>query len=129
MSVSQAIASLMKITLLIMFCVAFGAVSSAHAYSDTRIRHVAKERQKQAAIDAAAEEIPMLTTSPETGKKYDILGTVQGWDVLNKGKKAVFLQMRRQALTLKADAISDVSCKTVLKAMAQSCEGFAIKWK
>lgn len=99
------------------------------AFADSRVHHPEKERQKQAVIDARAEEIPLFENKPADKRPYDILGTVQGWDILNKGKKAVFLQMRRQALTLKADAITDVSCQTVAKAVAQSCQGFAIRWK
>lgn len=118
----------MKKYLLVALVAVFFELPLDSVHADSRIRQPDKERKKQALIDAAAEEIPLYTDRIKD-RAYEIIGTVDGWDVLNKGKKAVYLQMRRQALKLKADAIADVSCETTLKAVAQSCHGFAIKWK
>lgn len=95
--------------------------------TDDRVRHPFKEQQKEDAIDALAEEIPIFEDLPD--RPYKLLEMIRAEDVFTKSRAAVYLKLRRKALKLKADAIVDLKCKTVAKAIAQSCYGSAVRWE
>lgn len=86
-----------------------------------------REAQKEAKIDAAAEEIEIIKGRPE--RAFHMLSPVKGDDMMTKSLAGAYHQMRLQALKVSADAITEVECRKVSEYLAISCTGFAVKWQ
>jgi hypothetical protein len=86
-----------------------------------------REAQKEAKLDAAAEEIEIIKSRPT--RTFRMLMPVKGDDMMSKSLAGAYHQMRLQALKVKADAITEVECRKVAEYLALSCTGFAVKWQ
>ncbi|MBI4411586.1 MAG: hypothetical protein HY541_03785 [Deltaproteobacteria bacterium] len=115
-----------KIQLLVFIGLAFGLSIAAEAkvpWQSNKLREQKKVEKIQAEIDA----IPLMTGRAEGD--YDILGPVRGEDALTNKRTYIYNKMRQVAYEMGADAVVEVRCKKMLNWLAQSCEGFGIKYR
>lgn len=114
-------------TLPVLILALFLSVSTLPAKAGVKVKNLKKEGAKEHQLDLAAQEIPIFKDRPD--RPHQVLALIKGDDILTRKKDAVYHQMRRKALDEGADAITDLKCETIGAYVAQTCMGYAVKWK
>lgn len=117
----------MKDKLLLISCLILSLFVFMSEAEATKYKNKKKAAKQKAELTEAISGIPIYRDKLEGD--YEILGFVQGRDVLTKTKRSVIYQMRAKAYSVDADAIMEFRCEKTVKNMHQSCDGFAIKFK
>lgn len=118
--------NILKPSALLFLLVASGLSVAAQAkapWQSNKLREKKKYEKIQEKIDAISLYREKLSGT------YDIIGPVSAQDALTNKRTYIYNKMRQIAYEMGADAVMEIRCKKTLNWLAQSCEGFGIKFK